>query len=1255
MKRLIFVLVLLVAIAALMLWGNRLIARTLDAELGPLLTKQLGLPVSIAPITAHLLQLKAQSPKLLMGDPRDPAVSATGVEVTLAWDDLLQGEIRLVRVSATDLMVRPSRWPSSDSPRPADYRFLDPWIPGHLQVDAGRFVSDGGDAYPISQLDWRRQNDGSATALWRQARTDGDLDFSARLKSLADLLRLAPIELELDVQATEQADSAIAIKASIQPDAKAAYSARFDLQAGGMTAQVNATGQQPWSLPDQSDTTMPLLVTNKLLALIHSYRPSDPNDKPATALATPLPPFQLPAHRGHVAIEEFRLGDEIGRDSAFDFTTGEHGLQISSLTSKGAEGVLSGDFSIVSDDQGWTVDMDATLQARDTTAGAALQFVGADWLWRTGHAKLDGKGLTGEALLNSLSGDVSIEGQYLGKVEMPVSIAARLDTRPDEFALDQLSVILGEGQLNGSARLSGTATRVLALNLTGAHMDLGFLFPTEDAEPKPGIGIPQFLGRLPDLDLDVSIELEALQVPGLDLSQAKATLQRNAQGGTFVASAKGSSLGSLNVTLTATTPPDLPAKLQLKADFAQMDIADLFRQPGVIHSRSTGNLTLQSQGSDLKSIFAAMQGQAKLTAEIRADNNWRRAPNAEEKLALSGRSSLVLEGERIVGVKIEKLDVDSINQDLTGNLFLVADRSPWLVADLKSDMLNVTGLLALLPDSAQQADAAGLVPALERLGATRLSLDAAELVVNDVALSNVQLEVTSAPNLMTIDQFDFGSQDLTLKTQGRLSWKGRRATLESTAQLTDVNLDQFLIDYPGVAHVPVSGTVQLLSEGSQIEELVRNVTGKIELSAASQAQNNNPESRRNLSVTASRLEDGVQAEITRLQWGESELAASVRYRRTSPPTVEVVLHSGKLSLLPWENAHLAGKRLNPAGTARTSMDTIARSSAELVENILLSPLRLLGSDDAAPPRTRIFSTDPISLDALKTMNLNLSGQLDSLISNEITAEALSFTGNARNGQLDVQLSTKQFSGGSGELSMALDAAAAPPTLQITSTFTNVRGIKARDTFPRSGFISLTSQGQSEADLAANVNGLVFLDLGRGPFDYANSAFLTANLLTTVFQTLIPGINRQQHQLECGTVLGIFQNGQGNTPYGFAGRTNQANLVGHLSVDLRKETMEMNIDSRGRQGMGLSVGSIFSNTVQIRGPLTNPRIVPNPTGIAWRAWAAVTTGGLSILGESLLRRIWASENPCTSVQRIIEEKVCPTNPVAASSQMVCPKA
>jgi hypothetical protein len=1253
-KRLIFASVVLLSLAALTIWGNRLVGHTLDAELGPLLTRQLGLPVQLAPIKAHLLQLQASSPKLVMGDPQDPAVVATDVTVTLAWADLLDRKIRLVTASAADLMVRPSRWPASSTPPPDDYRFLDPWLPQSLHLETGQYVSDAGDSYPLSKLLWQRQTDGSATANWSEARTAGELTVGAKLKSLTDLLQLAPVELELTVAVVGKPDSPIALKATVQPGTTSAYSMQIDLQAAEMSAQVNATGQVAWSLPDQSATTIPLLDTKQLLDIFDSYRASGADDELARELAATLPHVQLPTHRGHVAIDVIRMEDEVGKDTAFDFSSGEHGLQISALTSSGPTGILTGELGVISDEQGWTVNVDATMQAREGESDIAPQFGGSDWLWRTGRAKLAGQGDTWGTLLNSLQGDVALAGNYSGENQIPVAIEARLDNRPGEFALDSLAIKLGELQVSGSAVLSGTDRRKLTMNLKGAHMDLGFLFSTQDTKPLPGIALPDYLAAMPDLELNLTLNTENLQAPGLSLGQASATLQRTAQGGTLVATARGTNFGSLDLSLEASTPPDKPTDLRLTTNFTDMDIPEIFRQKGLVNSRSSGSLTFHSQGHGIKNIFSAMQGTAKLAMEVRSDNNWRRAASAQEKLSLTGNSSLILDSDRIVGVKIENLDIDSIDQDLNGSLVLVSDRSPWLVANLKSEMLNVTGLLALLPESTAQADQAGLVPSLTRLGAANISLDVKSLRVNDVAVANAQIGLASAPNLMTVKRFDFVSADVTVKSQGKITWQGQRAALESTAQLTDLDLDKFLINYGDVEHVPVSGSAQISSQGSRIEELIRNVTGQIDLSADAQTQRNSPLRRRQLTLKATRLADGVQADISSLQWGESDLSGSVSYHNTTPPSVEVKVQGGNLSLMPWENAHLNAKTLTEARPSESALDTIARTSANLVGDILLSPLRFLGRDDAAPPSARVFGTEPFSLDALKNFNMTLTGQLNSLVSTEITARELAFTSSLSNGQLAVQMSSGQLSGGRGEMSLALDSNAVPPSFKLTSTFQNVHGFKTRATFPRSGFISLESRGQSQAELAANANGLIFLDLGQGPFDYANSALLTANLVTTMFQTLIPGIDRQQHQLECGTSLALFQNGMGSTPYGFAARTNQANLVGHIQVDLAKETLEMNIDSRGRQGLGISVGTIFSNTVQIRGPLNNPRMVPNPTGIAWRAWAAVSTGGLSILGETLLRRIWASENPCTSVKRIIVEQLCPTNPVAASSAMVCPK-
>ncbi len=1254
MKRSVFAIVLILALAALTLWGNRLVGHTLDAELASLLTRQLGLPVQLAPIKANLWQLQASSPKLIMGDPQDPAVVAAGVSVTLEWSDLLAGEVRLVSASAADLMVRPSRWPVRSTPPPNDYRFLDPWLPRSLQLQSGRFVSDGGDSYPITGLQWQRRADGSFTANWAEARTAGEISVNATLKSLADLLQLAPVELELDLAIAGKPDSAIALKARAQPGTASAYAMQIELQAAAMSAHIAATGQTPWALPDQSETTIPLLDIKQLQDLVAFYAAPDPDGELSSGLAASLPHIELPTHQGHVAIDIIRMTDEVGQDTAFDFTSGEQGLQISALTSRGPTGVLSGELGVISDAQGWAVNVDATMQAREGEADMAPQFGGSDWLWRTGRANLTGRGDTFGALLNSLQGDLALAGHYRNKNKIPVAIEARLDNRPEEFALDKLAITLGELHISGTALLSGTDRRKLTLDLKGKHMDLGFLFDTTDTQPLPGIAMPEYLTAMQDLDLNLTLNAENLQAPGLSLRQASATLERTEQVGRLVATARGTSFGSLDLALDASTPLDQPADVKLTANFADMDIPEIFRQKGLINSRSSGSLHFYSRGRGITEVFTGMQGKATLEMEVRADNDWRRRPIAQEKLSLSGNARLILDNERIVGIKIEELDVDSIDQEISGSLELVSNRSPWLVADLTSEMLNVTGLLALLPESTAKADQSGLVPSLKRLGAAQISLDARSLTVSDASLSNVRLEVASAPNLMTIQRFDFVSRELTLKTRGKMTWQGQRARLESTAQLANVDLDQFLLQHGAAQSVPVSGTIRIQSEGSRIDELVSNATGDFDLQADGSPQNAAPQARRKLTMQASRLPNGVQADISSLQWGESNLAGRVRYQRTTPPTVEIELSGGQLSLLPWENAYLSGDTNDRAPPSGSMFGSIARTSASLVWDVLLSPLKFLTRDTRTRKGDRIFSTDPLPLDSLEEFDLNVSGRLDSLLSTAVTANDIRFTGSLTNGQLALQASSGRISDGKGEFTLALDSRAAPPTFKLTSTFENMLGLVQRDTYPRSGFVSMESRGRSQAELAANATGLMFLELGRGPFDYANSALLTANLATTIFQTLIPGINRQQHELQCGVTLALVQDGMVNTPYGFAVRTNQADMVANLAVDLRKENLEMNIDARGRQGLGVSVGSVFSNTVRIRGPLSDPSMVPNPTGIAWRTWAAVSTGGLSILGEALLRRVWASDNPCNSIRRIIVEQQCPKNPVAASSPLVCPR-
>ena len=1262
LKRRTFATVIILIVAVLLLFGNQLAGRALDAKLGPLLTQELGLPVQLAPIKADLLQLTAQSSILTMGDAKNPAVVATDVEVSLVLSALLHGEIRLRHASADDLMLRPSRWPSSDTPAAKDYLFLDPWLPADLAVETGRYVSDEGDDYALNQLHWQRTVLEGISVQWWEQRQAGKVTLDVQLAALKNLLLLAPVEIDATMQVANKPDSQVSLKAKIQQGESAAYSVRADIQAADMSAQVNATGKVAWSLPDQSDTSIPELELEQLLALFDTYSDSGVTKTTDSTLASTLPRLTLPAHRGQVSIKEIRLQDETTGDTTFTLTTSEQGVQIASLASKGPAGILTGDLAIKSDHQGWIVSTDATLQAQKINAGLAPQFIGTDWLWHTGHAKLEGSGDTLETLLNSLRGDIALAGHYNNKAATPVSIEARLNNTPDQFALDHIAIVLGKGQISGSASLSDRTPNTLTVNVKSENLSLGFLTTNDSETMLPGIAIPEYLNIFPKLNLDVTVLLKGLETPWLNIIEAQATLQRNAQGGTLIATGTGKHAGTFQLTLKAEKNPTQLADFKMSAIFHKLDLSAIFRQSGVVFSRTSGTMHFAGSGKSINDVFKTMHGSSALTVQLREDDNWQRPATKKEQLLFSGESHLVTDKGRIVGMELQKINIDSFDQDLTGSISIVSGRQPWIIANLKSKELNISELRSLLPQSADNADDAGLFSSMMNLGEAQVSLNAESLKIDDMVLSSLQLEAVSGAEMFDVKMLNFTTHNGSAKSQAKISWEGKQATLKASAELSDIDLDQFLIQGIKEQHVPVSGSAKLTSEGSTIGELASNMVGYINLQATEPRQGDPLHARRKLDMKATRLLDGMHAEITTLQWGESDLSGSIRYYRTTPSLLKIKLHSSALSLLPWENAEIAANakaKKTKSTKSTTDLSSVTSTSASFVGDILLSPLRFLDGEDkdksAVTSSEKLFSPNPLPIDAMKHFNVEIAVELDSLESTVINAKALSVNGQLIDGELLLKASLGQPSGGSAEASVNFNAKTLPPVLKFTSTYKNMLGLADGNTFPRSGFISIESHGESEAELAASTSGLLYMELGKGPLDYSSSALFTADLVSSIFTTLIPGIEREKPQLECGVAVALLKDGKGVTPYGFTLRTNDANLLGHIEVDLGQETIHMNLDSRGRQGIGISVGSVFSNAVDIKGPLTDPAIVPNAASILVRGWAAVMTAGLSVLGESMVKRVLASENPCPEINQQISTNLCPKNPLAASSEMVCPKA
>ena len=240
------------------------------------------------------------------------------------------------------------------------------------------------------------------------------------------------------------------------------------------------------------------------------------------------------------------------------------------------------------------------------------------------------------------------------------------------------------------------------------------------------------------------------------------------------ATGTGRNGGTFKLSLAAENKTGEVADFRLSAVFNRLDLSSLFRQPGANVSRTSGKMNFEGSGKGISEVFKTLHGDSELTLELRADNDWQRPSATTEKILLSGEAYILTGGDRIVGVKVDRINIDSFDQDLTGNISILSGQYPWLTADLKSTKLNVSTLRKLVPQNADDADASDLLSSLNNLGQTQLSLNVQLLIFDDIALSNVLFEASSDSDMFDIKALNFSSQQRHSQKSGK-SHLGRPA------------------------------------------------------------------------------------------------------------------------------------------------------------------------------------------------------------------------------------------------------------------------------------------------------------------------------------------------------------------------------------------------------------------------------------------------------------------------------------------------
>ena len=187
--------------------------------------------------------------------------------------------------------------------------------------------------------------------------------------------------------------------------------------------------------------------------------------------------------------------------------------------------------------------------------------------------------------------------------------------------------------------------------------------------------------------------------------------------------------------------------------------------------------------------------------------------------------------------------------------------------------------------------------------------------------------------------------------------------------------------------------------------------------------------------------------------------------------------------------------------------------------------------------------------------------------------------------------------------------------------------------------NLESTGNNLRSLLGNASGVLFLNTrgGRRP----NNRFMGAlygNMLEEIVGTINPFSKTETHtSYDCIIVPVEFNSGvvTGNPRVLIA--TDKMQMVVDPEIDLKSESLEVNIRTIPKKGISFSAGEIINPYIKVVGTLAAPRLAVDETGVLLSGGAAIATGGLSVLARAAWTRLSRAKDPCAeTANESIEE-------------------
>lgn len=361
-----------------------------------------------------------------------------------------------------------------------------------------------------------------------------------------------------------------------------------------------------------------------------------------------------------------------------------------------------------------------------------------------------------------------------------------------------------------------------------------------------------------------------------------------------------------------------------------------------------------------------------------------------------------------------------------------------------------------------------------------------------------------------------------------------------------------------------------------------------------------------------RDDKGMVLEGLDLVHGASDIKGKIDIRDTGPKSVLTVnLTSNSLDL----NELTAERKSAP--TVKTAAKPAAASPG--------------GSQ-------RVFSDVPVSFEALRGRNGTGDIAIDRLVlTGGRKVERLRSRFSLADGKLDASQVQAAGYGGTITGSVSIDARTKAPAIAVKLDGRELdlaallaaagvnREVKGGKTTVA---IDLAMRGNSPHQWVSSAGGRVQAVVG--PATLVNTKIDPGVTFDRLFEAVNPfRAVKPSTELKCAVVRLPLANGVANVDRSIALETRELDVSMSGKLDFRSETLDLSIRPKVRQGIPIEIPQI-AELVRFTGSFTAPTVsvdaMASATAIA-RIGAAIGTGGLSVLGETLLSKAGSGAGAC----------------------------